>query len=386
MVTVIILWLTLFFLSLGPLFFRYVLMRNAAKRPWQLKISTDYMPKLSILIPTYNESATIGVKLRNLSRVEYPKDLMEVIVIDSNSDDGTVDIVKNFINQHPEMSFNVLLERGRRGKSAALNSALKHSCGDVVVVSDADCFWPSDILMKAIPFFADPEIGAITGRKILLNSEQTWVTRLEDSYLEMMNLIKLGESKTGSTPFFEGGFSAYRKEVLESFDPYDTGSDDCGTVIGILEKQARAILNPEVRFFTVFPTTWRGRMKIKIRRINQLLWVFGTYLGLLFKNRIQNSRRVVAQSVFTYLFGPLIFIPLVVTTIVLLLGFPFFSFVFLILLIPDVSSLFFEVVQGYLLLLLCIFSLAFKRKFLVWEKPESRALFEQDLLRRLDLI
>lgn len=386
MVLIAILWLMLCFLSFGVLGFVFVSMKKAALRPWQIQTDKNYKPKVSILVPTYNESDVIHFKLENLSKLEYPDELMQIIIVDSKSSDHTIDIVSDFVRQHKDVSIQVLVESERKGKSAALNWALKHSEGDIVIVSDADCFWPSDILHKALPFLADPDVGAISGPKILLNSRRSWVTKTEDGYLKSMNLMKLGESKLGSTLFFEGGFSAYKKEVLESFDPYNTGSDDCGTVIKIIEKESRAVFIPEAAFFTTFPTTWKGKVSIKTRRATQLVQVFTTYVSLLLRKRVRSAKRVVIQDLFLYLLGPIIFILLLATTIILLLNRPYFALAFLILLIPKVRLNLYEIVQNYLSLFIGIFSLALNKKFVVWDKPKDRTLLTEEILRQHMLI
>jgi cellulose synthase/poly-beta-1,6-N-acetylglucosamine synthase-like glycosyltransferase len=385
-VEVTILWFIFCFLSFGVLGFYFVLMRKATMKPWQLRIDEKYMPRISILVPTYNESDVIHFKLENLRKVEYPMDLTQIIIVDSNSGDQTVDIVNNFVAQHPEIHVEVIVESERKGKSAALNLALKNCKGDVVIVSDADCFWPSDILRKALPFLADPNVGAISGPKILLNPNQSWVTKTEDAYLDSMNLMKLGESKIGSTLFFEGGFSAYKREVLESFDPYNTGSDDCGTIINLAKKGFRAIFVPEARFYTAFPFLWKEKVSMKIRRANQLVRVLWRYVYLLFRRRIKGPKRVIIQGFFNYVVGPLMFIALIATTILLLFSFPYFALIFLILLIPTVGSYFLEVVQNYVVLVLSIFAAVFGKKFLIWKKTGDRVLLKEDMLRRHGLI
>lgn len=355
-------------------------------KPWRLRIDKNYMPKVSILIPTYNESDVIHFKLKNLSRVDYPTELVQLIVVDSNSDDGTVDIVNKFVKQHPKINIKVLRERERKGKSAALNLALEHCNGDVVILSDADCFWPSDILRRALPFLADSKVGAISGPKVLLNSEQSWVTETESSYLDLMNSVKLGESKIGSTLFFEGGFSAYKREALEFFDPYDTGSDDCGSVMNLLEKGYRAILVPEARFYSSFPVSWREKVSIKLRRANQLTRVLLKYFSLLLRGHIKTSKNVVVLGVLNYILGPVLFIGLIAVTILLLLSFPYFAFIFLVFLIPKVRFYLFEAVQSYFLFLLSIFGVASGKKFTVWTKPKDRILLKKDVLRKYNLV
>jgi len=388
MVLLIILWSILCFLSFGVLGFIFVSMRKASLRPWRIKIDRSYRPKVSILIPTYNESSIIRFKLENLGKVKYPKDLMQIIVVDSKSDDHTIDAVNDFVKLRPGTNIQVLVESERRGKSAALNLALKHCEGDIVVVSDADCFWSPDILGKALPFLADPDVGAISGPKILLNPEQSWVTKTEDAYLNSMNLIRLGESKIDSTLLFEGGFSAYKKKAIKDFDPYNTGSDDCGTIIKLIEKNYRTIFVPEAKFFSTFPVTWRGKMDIKIRRANQLVRVFSKYIALLLGKRIKNSKRVISQNLLVFLFSPIMFTLLLITTIPLLFIFPYPLAIslFAVFLIPKVRTYLFEAIQNYLILLLAIFSVALGKKIIVWKKPEDRSLLTEDMLRRRKLI
>ena len=381
-----IVWLSLCFLSFGMLGFHFFSMKQAASKHCKIRIDKNYKPKVSIVVPTYNESKVIRLKLENLSRIEYPKDLKQVILVDSKSDDQTIDIVNNFIKSRPELNILVLIESERKGKSAALNFALKHCTGDIIIISDADSFWPPDILNKALPFLADPEVGAISGPKILLNPEQSWVTRMENAYLNSLNLIRLGESRISSTLFFEGGFSAYKKDVLDSFDPYNTGSDDNGTVIRILEKNCKTMFVPAAEFYTVFLPTWRGKMAIKMRRANQLLRVLSKYASLLLKGCFKSSKNIILWNLTVYFLSPIMFILLSATTILMILNFPYLVLTFLILAIPKVRLYLFEAVLGFLILFLAMFEIAFNKKFVVWSKPGDGALITEDMLLRYQLI
>jgi len=383
---ILVLWVFFCFLSFGVLGVSFILMRKAAMKPWRLKIDGNYVPEVSILVPTYNESNIIRYKLENLNRIDYPKDLVNIIVVDSNSNDRTLDIVDNFAKQHPETNIEVVIEGKRKGKSAALNSALQRCDGDVIIVSDADCFWPSDILRKGLPFLADPNVGAVSGPKTLLNSKQSWATKNERDYLNLMSIMTLGQSKCGSTLFFEGGFSAYKKEVLESFDPYNTGSDDCGTIIKLAEKNLKAILIPETRFYTTFPLSWRERISIKVRRANQIVRVLLRYVYLLSTNRVKGSKGVIVQGILVYLLGPVMFILFLATTILLLSRSAHFALIFLVLLIPKVRNYLLEAIQNYLVLLVSLFAVTINRKFVVWAKPKDRILVREDILRKHELI
>ncbi len=374
-------WLVLFFFSFGILGANLVFMKRSAKKPWNIMTSQEYKPQISIIVPTYNESCNIGFKLCNLIRLAYPKQLIQIIIVDSNSEDGTIHIIRDFVKNHPEFDFLVITEEKRKGKSAALNLALKYCKGEVIVVSDSDSFWPSDILEKALPFLADPRVGAISGPKVLLNTNQSWVTRTEDLYLKSLNSRRLGESKLGSTMFFEGGFSAFKRYAITAFDRYDTGSDDNGTAIQVIEKNLRAIYLPEAKFFTFFPATWRDKSSVKIRRANQMVRVCSTYACLLLKGRLKTSKTVILQDVLVNFLSPFAFILLLAVSVPLVLQFPYLLFVLLILMLPKIRLIVSEAIQGHLIVLLALISALFGRRFVIWNIPARENVFCKELLR-----
>jgi len=386
MLVAFILWLAFAFLSFGMLGLSYMWTRHKAMRPWKVRKAEDYRPKVSIIVPTYNESEAIGYKLENLAKLNYPTSSTQMLFIDSGSSDSTVEKIRKFVEEHKNMNIRVLLENERRGKSSALNRSLRSCDGDVIIISDADCFWPSDILVRALPYLADPAVGAISGPKKLLNPEASATTRSEDAYLQSMNMIKLGESKSSSTMLFEGGFSAYKREALDSFDPYLTGSDDCGTVIRLLEKGYKAIMVPEAEFFTTFPRTWKGKIAMKVRRANQLVRLLKKYAVLLLENKIKIAKPVIAKNVFMYLVSPIMFFLLAATTVYLLVRFPLTIAALLVLLVPRVRSYLEEGALNYTVLTYAIFSSLSRKRFAVWSQSEDRALLEEQMLVRKGLI
>ena len=124
---------------------------------------------------------------------------------------------------------------------------------------------------------------------------------MEEGYLKSANILRLGESKTASTLFFEGGFSAFKREALERFDPYETGSDDCGTVLSVIEKDFRAMLVSDAIFYSSFPASFRGKISIKLRRTIQLVRVFSKYLDLLVKGKVKAAKKTVIPNTLLYL-------------------------------------------------------------------------------------
>jgi len=311
---------------------------------------------------------------------------VQIVIVDSNSADDTVRIIRDFSENKKDVNIKLMVESERHGKSQALNEALTCCNGDVIIISDADCFWPSDILEKAVPYLADPSVGAIGGPKILFNSKQTWITRMEERYLKSANYLRVGESKAGSTVFLEGGFSAFRKEALKKFDPYATGSDDCGTIIGLIENNYRAMLVKEAKFYSSFPTTFQGKISIKLRRINQLIRVFAKYLDLLAKKKVKSTKSIVVPNTLLYLVSPIAFVVFSALTLYLVVSYPLLLIFSLLLLAPQVRFYIYQILENNILLFVSIFAILFGQKFSLWSKPDDRVWLTAENLSSYHLI
>jgi biofilm PGA synthesis N-glycosyltransferase PgaC len=364
-------------------------MKNRAVKPWRLKIETTYEPNISILVPMHNEEKTILFKLENLCKVNYPKEKTQILVVNDGSTDNTLSNVYAFINSHQELGIKVLNSTEQIGKANSLNYALKNATGDVIIVSDADCFWPSDILAKALPYLSDSKIGAVVGREALLNPQQSWVTKGELSYNSFVQTIRIGESKTYSTIFFQGGFAAYKKTFLDKFD---NENDDSGTALRIVQKQGRTLLIPEVFFYTAFPIKWRNKITTKIRRANQQQRIWIKCVKLSFQGKIVLPKKIVIPEIFLYIFNPIVFVALSAITVLLIIEHPIYLLVFLlallpIFLIPKSRALLIEMVQNNGILVSSIMSFFFNKKFRIWKTvDDSRLLLSEDILKEKELI
>lgn len=352
------------------LYFAYI--RNHAKKPWKLKIDKTYQPEISILVPVHNEEDSVESKLQNIRDVSYPKEKMEIIVVDDSSEDKTLKIVEDFVERNPELNIKVVRQNPRVGKSAALNKALASSTHSIVIVSDADTHWPPEILQKALPYLADPKVGAATGRGINKNTNQSWVTKGEETYLNFAYLSRLGESKIHSTMRFEGGFCVYKKDAFGEFD-CETGSDDSGTALEVVQNNYRAILVPEAVFYTTFPTRLVGKLKIKARRANQLISLCVKCMGLMLKRQLRLPKRIAVPEMLLFIFDPIIFLALIVTSIVMVALYPLSPFslvlvVFIAGLLLFARRIFLEVLFDNLILFYALTTFFFGKRYVAWEK------------------
>lgn len=368
--------LPLFFGLLSVFFGSYILyfayVRNSAKKPWKLEIDRTFHPEISILIPVHNEEGSIESKLQNIRDVFYPKEKMEILVADDASEDKTLKIVEDFVKNNSKLNITVVRQNPRAGKSAALNKALASSTHSIVVVSDADTYWPPDILEKTLPYLADPKVGAITGRGVNRNSRQSWVTMGEETYLNFAYLLRLGESKIHSTIRFEGGLCAYKKDAFGKFD-CETGSDDSGTALEVVQNNYRAILVPEAVFYTEFPTRLVGKLKIKARRANQLISLCAKCMGLMLKRQLNLPKRIAVPEMLLFIFSPIILLALMITSIVMIALSPLSLFSLVLVLFIAGLLLFarrilLEVLFDNLILFYALITFLFGKRYVTWEK------------------
>jgi cellulose synthase/poly-beta-1,6-N-acetylglucosamine synthase-like glycosyltransferase len=360
--------------------------KNAAK-PWNFKSDPDFRPSVSIIVPTYNEDQVISLKLQNLAELDYPKELVQVIVVDSASTDETVKRIEGFQDRNPGFHIELVEEEIRKGKSAALNVALGHARGKVVVVSDADCFWPHDILTKAIPYLANESVGAVAGQEKLLNPEQSWVTKSENLYRNTMFEIQLGESKYYSTVQFEGGFGAYKRTVLDRFD-VETGSDDSGTALNVVQKGARTLVLPEAVFYTFFPHTWKGKVMIKTRRARHFARVWSKCFNLLMKRKLVLPKRIFLPEAFLFFVNPFLFLVFASLSILVFALAPLLLLVPLaVIIVPKTRMYFAEMLQNiFIALVAMIESLTGKRSTIWTIAGESRKSVDAEALKKHGLI
>ena len=357
---------------LGTYLVYFLYLRRYVKRAWNIQVDESFESEVSILIPVHNEEANIESKLENVENVLYPKEKMEIIVADDASDDGSVNKIEGFMQRHPGLNIKLVRQNPRAGKSAALNKALQVSTKPIVVVSDADTWWPPDILRKALPYLADPSVGAVTGRGVNVNVGGSWVTRAEESYLQLANFVRLGESKIYSTIRFEGGFCAYKRDAFDLFD-CETGSDDSGTALKVVSRGFRTILAPEVIFYTHFPSSFLEKFKIKVRRANQLIGLWVKCLKLLFDRRLPLPKKIAIAEIALFIFNPIIFLMLTASGIALIVTSPLsplsLAIIFSVFgLLVFARRIFVELFINNFILAGGLVSFLFGRRYIAWEK------------------
>ncbi len=180
-----------------------------------LGISSYTHPKISIIIPTKDEENVIGRVLESILKQVYPREKMEIIVVDGSSTNATYEIAMRYRALYPNI-IKVIREENPRGKPAALNLALKYVNGDIVGVLDADSILNTDVLLNVSRKFEYPNITAIQGRLRSVNSDQNILTRiisLEEK--GWYSLLMKSRDRLGLFVPITGNCFFIRKKVLD---------------------------------------------------------------------------------------------------------------------------------------------------------------------------
>lgn len=254
----------------------------------------DYFPLVSVIVATYNEEDTIVQKLRNLTGQDYLN--TEVIVVDGASEDATVKLIEEFVKEN-NVTVKLIREGERRGKALALNEAFKQCSGKIVVITDADAVCENDALRKIVLSFSDASVGAVTGRVVLLNPNQSLATEVEKTYRGIFEVIRVGESCLDATPIFGGPLMAFRSNLLEQI-PEDTIADDSQLAVEIREKGFRTIYNPDAVFYEYAPPTFKSMFVQKLRRGQGLIQMLLRQWRMLFNRKYGKFGMIVFPAEF----------------------------------------------------------------------------------------
>ena len=211
-------------------------------------IITGELPKFSIIIPTRNEENVIRRCLDGIFNMDYPKNKMQIIVVDGKSSDNTSKICSEFSEKYPE-SIQFICENTVKGKPAALNLTLPYINGDIVGVFDADSLPEKDVLSKVAIYFNDEKLMALQGRTTSINEKNNALTKViameEKAWFQA---LLTGREKLQLFVPLNGSCQFIRTNILKELDGWDENSltEDVELALRLVEKKHLIKYAPDV--------------------------------------------------------------------------------------------------------------------------------------------
>ena len=191
----------------------------------------DCLPKVTVQLPIFNEIYVVERLLRSVSELDYPRELLEIQVLDDSTDD-TRQITSTCAAELRHRGYNVeLIHRvDRTGfKAGALAVGLESAQGEFVCILDADFVPQPDLLKRTIHFFTDPNVGMIQTRWGHLNRGYSLLTRVQAMFLDGHLLLEqTARSRSGRFFNFNGTAGLWRKSCIKEAGgwQHDTLTED----------------------------------------------------------------------------------------------------------------------------------------------------------------
>jgi cellulose synthase/poly-beta-1,6-N-acetylglucosamine synthase-like glycosyltransferase len=163
----------------------------------------EQLPKVTIQLPLYNERFVVARLLEEVSKIDYPRDLLQIQVLDDSTDE-THPYTQRLCNEYEAAGLPIEYRHrdNRHGyKAGALQAGLETATGELIAIFDADFLPPVDFLMRTVHFFVDPGVGVVQTRWSYLNKEYSILTQVEAMLLDGHFVLEHG-ARCGSGLFF----------------------------------------------------------------------------------------------------------------------------------------------------------------------------------------
>lgn len=187
------------------LWFRY--------RPYAIATVED-APALTVVIPAYNEGPMVRKSIASVAGAVYPRDRLEILVVDDGSRDDTWDHIEAEAALHPDVVTTLRFPENR-GKRAALEAGFRRARGEVVITIDSDSVIDSSTLLAMVGPFRDPRVGAVAGRVQVFNRAAGVIPRmLQVRYTLAFDFLRAVQSTYRTVYCCPGALAAYRVSVV----------------------------------------------------------------------------------------------------------------------------------------------------------------------------
>jgi cellulose synthase/poly-beta-1,6-N-acetylglucosamine synthase-like glycosyltransferase len=191
----------------------------------------ETLPRVTVQLPLFNEMYVVDRLLESVCAIDYPKDKLEIQVLDDSVDE-TQTIARAAVERHREEGFDIhYLHRADRAgyKAGALDAGLKVAKGEFVLIFDADFVAPPDILQKSLGHFQDPKVGMVQVRWGHINRDYSLLTQVQSILLDGHFVLEHGgRNRSGRFFNFNGTAGVWRRTVIDDAGgwQHDTLTED----------------------------------------------------------------------------------------------------------------------------------------------------------------
>ncbi|MEE9406172.1 MAG: glycosyltransferase [Candidatus Aenigmarchaeota archaeon] len=220
------------------------------------------LPPVSVILPAYNEEKTLARSIRSILGLNYPRKLLDIVVVNDCSTDRTGKIADSF----KKLGVRVLHNRVNKGKAYSLNRGIGIARHEFIATVDADSIVEADIIQKMVGYFSDPEVASVTPALKVWKHGGILEKIQHAEYLLNVFLRKI-LSFLDSIHVTPGVFSMYRKSVILEIGGFDEGNltEDLEVALNIHRHGYKIENNHNACSYTLCPRKWKQLFRQRIR-------------------------------------------------------------------------------------------------------------------------
>ena len=284
---------------------RYEMIRSYWKHRGKMPVEPpqrfEQLPQVTIQLPLYNERYVVERLLEEVSKIDYPRELLQIQVLDDSTDE-THPFTERLVNEYRAAGVPIEYyhRTNRHGfKAGALQDAMPHATGDLMAIFDADFVPPRDFLQKTVHYFADPKVGVVQTRWTYLNRHYNLLTEVQAMLLDGHFVLEHVARSGGGLFFnFNGTAGILRRQMIEDAGgwEHDTLTEDSDLSYRAQMKGWRFVYVPSIECPSELPVDTYGF------QVQQSRWAKGlTQVAIKLLRRILKSDlpwRVKAEAFF----------------------------------------------------------------------------------------
>ena len=234
-------------------------------RSARARTAREHLPSVAVVVPAYNEEVGIERTVRSVLASDYPD--VEVLVVDDGSTDATASIAERMTSDRVR-----LVRQNNAGKAAALNTGVRLSRSEIVVMVDGDTLFEAETIRSLVLPFADQRVGAVAGNTKVGNRGGLLGRWQHIEYVVGFNLDRRMYEVLQCTPTVPGAIGAFRRDALDEVDGVsgDTLAEDTDLTLAIGRTGRRVVYAENARAWTEAPSTLSGLWRQRYR------WSYGT--------------------------------------------------------------------------------------------------------------
>jgi cellulose synthase/poly-beta-1,6-N-acetylglucosamine synthase-like glycosyltransferase len=264
----------------------YLLAFFALKKKYTYNKLPNELPRVSLIIPSFNEETVLERTIPTALAMNYPPDKLELIyVYESACTDRTEQIIQAFASQDSRIkAVRHITQKG--GKAAVINHCLQFATGDVIGIFDADHSLNSDLVRLAVAQLQTPNVKCVRGWCRTINRTQNLVTRLvalERDVVERLGIY--GAWRMGGFCNFGGGHGFFPREVFDELGPFNENilTEDIDLSVKLYAAGYQIAMLPQMQSWEESPSSLRSLVSQRKRWTRGWIQVWRIHAGRILK-------------------------------------------------------------------------------------------------------